>query len=502
MNGVSTIAVKMFEDLKSLLLATNLGHSRDHPLAGWYMLTILYHDGTTGGAAVDLHYLADHYNNNYLEQGEAPITDQTLKKVLDELDQQANLIEMSPRKIRAPKSTGGYHIYQSYIYRITSSGIEYLSMMQKVVDAENTVTANTGRIDELCQLVVKLARPQRATADSQLYNDFSKMITAYSDVMKGMHKLDEDLDELANDLAFNHGGAAAKHLQVVLHEQAIPAFVKLTKQGPSLAYLAHEPLFGPQVARSQQGSDDLDAAHAVADHQKMVLREKKTTRYVRQQMTRLALSFDPTSTAIDSSLDTIYLLFQTLQNAVQSLSQEYDLIRGQAVDIKALTAKIDRLLTHYQTLTVPAEVPRHLPWDRAETGADDLLDASTMGPVHYQAKTTSRKVATVADNPEIVEAALSQATLQAGLREFKELVMVSAFEGRVDHDLNFTTHAARDEVVNLYNAVNYQNYQSFAPFGRAVTQVAALKTGQVRLQCQGEAFSVFIPSGFQVWLAK
>ena len=38
------------------------------------------------------------------------------------------------------------------------------------------------------------------------------MLSAYSDVMKGMHKLSEDLEELANDLVFDRGGKVAEHL--------------------------------------------------------------------------------------------------------------------------------------------------------------------------------------------------------------------------------------------------------------------------------------------------
>ncbi|AUI77252.1 hypothetical protein BB562_00370 [Lactiplantibacillus pentosus] len=50
-------------------------------------------------------------------------------------------MDVAPRKVRMPMRNGGFHMQQSYVYRITSSGIEYLSMMQKVVEAESTVTA-------------------------------------------------------------------------------------------------------------------------------------------------------------------------------------------------------------------------------------------------------------------------------------------------------------------------------------------------------------------------
>jgi hypothetical protein len=36
------MVLKIKQELKDLLTATNLGQSRDHPLAGWNVLTILY----------------------------------------------------------------------------------------------------------------------------------------------------------------------------------------------------------------------------------------------------------------------------------------------------------------------------------------------------------------------------------------------------------------------------------------------------------------------------
>ena len=51
------------------------------------------------------------------------------------------------------------------------------------------------------------------------------MLDAYDDVMKGIHKLEDDLDEIANDIAFNHGSQAAVHLQQMLRQSdpGIPA---------------------------------------------------------------------------------------------------------------------------------------------------------------------------------------------------------------------------------------------------------------------------------------
>lgn len=211
--------------------------------------------------------LATKYNVDYLdsENQETPISDVVLKGVLDVLESQAHLIEVSSRKVRIPMKNGVYHNQQSYVYKITSSGIEYLTMMQRVVDAENTVTANINRIDEYCELVEQLSQPNLTTDSTQLYNDFAKMLTAYTDVMKGMHKVDDDLSELAHDLAFNHGSAAAEHLQQMLTSKAIPAFKQLLAQAGLIQELARDEQFTSQVARSQQGQDDLDAAHVTGD---------------------------------------------------------------------------------------------------------------------------------------------------------------------------------------------------------------------------------------------
>jgi len=262
-------------------------------------LTILYHDGAASGAVTNLNYLVQKYNNSYLDAEERPLTEDVLKRILDILGNQASLVEVSPRKVRSRMVNGGYHIHQSYVYKITSSGIEYITMMQKVIDADNTVTANITRIREYCELVAKLADPTLSAANTQLYNDFQNMLSAYADVMKGMHKLDEDLSELANDLAFNHGGAAASQLQQMLQDKAIPAFKQLLNQGPRIQALADSNNFSQRVARSQQGSDDLDAAHAAGDQAKMLLRFQRVQDYAQRQLLRLAASFDPSATAID-----------------------------------------------------------------------------------------------------------------------------------------------------------------------------------------------------------
>lgn len=277
---MTLIAVKIAAALKQLLLASNLGLNKNHPLAGWQILTILYHDGA-GSIPMTLDALATKYNVDYLdsENQETPISDSVLKAVLEVLDGQAHLIEVSSRKVRIPMKNGVYHNQQSYIYKITSSGIEYLTMMQRVVDAENTVTANINRIGEYCELVEQLSQPNLTTDSTQLYNDFAKLLTAYTDVMKGMHKVDDDLSELAHDLAFNHGSAAAEQLQQMLTDKAIPAFTQLLGQAGLIQKLAGSEQFTAQVARSQQGQDDLDTAHATGDEAQMFLRFQRTQAY-------------------------------------------------------------------------------------------------------------------------------------------------------------------------------------------------------------------------------
>ena len=498
---MTLIAVKIAAALKQLLLASNLGLNKNHPLAGWQILTILYHDGA-GSTPMTLDTLATKYNVDYLdsENQETPISDVVLKGVLDVLESQAHLIEVSSRKVRIPMKNGVYHNQQSYVYKITSSGIEYLTMMQRVVDAENTVTANINRIDEYCELVEQLSQPNLTTDSTQLYNDFAKMLTAYTDVMKGMHKVDDDLSELAHDLAFNHGSAAAEHLQQMLTSKAIPAFKQLLAQAGLIQELARDEQFTSQVARSQQGQDDLDAAHASGDEAQMFLRFQRTQAYVQRQLNQLALSFNASSSAIDSSLDSVFMLFQTILDVVRLLSQEYDHVQSQTVDVKVLTANLDELLTKYESLKIPAAIPRHLAQDRLVTDASDLLQATTMGPVTYALSTRVATVATAADNPTIAaDDETATITLKVGLAEFQALVMRNANTAVIDHDLTFKTSLARDEVARLYSATGYDHYEGFAPFGRAVKTVTALpNVPAVRLQCLGEQYSVWLPGGFRV----
>lgn len=490
-------------ELRGLLTASNLGLSAAHPLAGWVVLTILYQEGSNASEAMTLGYLLRRYNNVYLELDEKPMTDAILRRVLEVLGDQANLVESSPRKIRIHLHNGGTSIQQSWTYKITSGGIEYWTAMQKVLDAESTVAVNISRIDEYCQMVQKLVRRDYETSTTQLYNDFTHLLTAYDDVMKGMHKLDEDLSELANDLSFNHGSEAAALLHKMLTQKAIPAFEKLLMQTTAIQHLSDSDSFSAQVARSQQGSDDLDASHAVQDQAKMNLRKDKTATFATRQLTRLAASFDPSASAIDSSADTVYILFQTIKEAIDLLSQEYDHIQGQSVDVKALTGQIDRLLTHYQSVRIAPSFRQHLALDRPIDDVGDLLEASTIGAVAYSATTTQRVVATNDDNPEIGDASnVDTDQKTAGLKEFQKLIMKDSTHGVVNTDLEFQTRLARDEVVRLASAVYYHHYESFALFGRAIDRVTTLGQQPIALHLDGEEYHASLPNGFEFWFAE
>jgi len=497
------MAVKISKLLKKLLKASILGGNKNHPLAGWNVLTILYHDGSNG-VPLTLNFLLDKYNHNYLDTDERPLKDPVLKDIMRVLGEEARLVDVAPRKVRTQMRNGGFHMQQSYVYKITSSGIEYLSMMQRVVDAESTVTANITRINGFCDLVHTLNAPQKDLESTRLYNDFQDMVTAYEDVMKGMHKLDEDLDELANNLAFEHGSSAAQHLKAMLNQKAIPAFEQLLQQGPLVRVLTDSDRFSEQIAHSQQGSDDLNTAHAIGDQSEMVLRYQRTKAYVHQRLNQLTLSFDSSTSAIDSSLDSLYLLFETIMNANDRLSQEYDAIQNQTVDVQQLTKQIDNLMPHYQTLVINHKIPRHLAQDRELDDYDDFLEATTMGPVKYAADKHQRLVLTEADNPEIaVEGTDADVDVEQALTEFKQLVMRDMNHGVITGTLEFSSQLARDEVVRLYGATGYDHYDSFAPFGRPVAKVQLLDDNQpVAVHLTGESYQAWLPHGFEIWFAE
>ncbi len=503
------MVLKIKKELKDLLSATNLGQSRDHPLAGWNILTILYGNRVSLDTPRTFKFISNQYNNDYLntEEAEDPISDSSLKKVLTILNEQAHLIEVFPRKVRVLMTSGSYHMQQAPVYRITSSGIEYLNLMPKVLDAESTVTANTNRIDEYCLSVKSLNQSEADSTNTKLFNDFHNMLAAYSDVMKGMHKLSEDLDELANDLAFDRGGNVAEHLQLMLNVQAIPALKKLLNQGPRIQNMAESPEFSDQVARSRQGNGSFELSRALNDRVKLSIQFRKDKKYVEDQLQSLSMSFEPTETAIDSSYDSIYLIYTTILNAIKLLSQEYEHINKQTVDIHELTRKIDKLLQNYQKLSIPKQIPRHLAQDRdiENISTGDFLDATTMGPIKYQAVDEKRKIATIEDNPEIADdgAIDSLIDTETALKEFKNLVMQDDDHGIVDHNLEVNSMLTRDEIVKLYSASGYDHYESFSTFGRLVESVEPLdKIGELQIHCSGEKFSAFLPMGFKFQLSR
>jgi len=206
---------------------------------------------------------------------------------------------------------------------------------------------------------------------------------------------------------------------------------------------------------------------------------------------------------LTNSLDTVYLLFQTILSAIRLLSQEYDHIQSQTVDVKALTKQVDQLLKHYPSVIVRQPIPRHLPNDREDLDdTADLLNATTMGPVVYAAATRTKKVATAADNPQLATDDPEVPTAQEGLAEFQKLVMRDATHGVVDHDLTFHSQHARDEVIRLYSATGYDHYDSFAPFGRAIGEVTALDSGPIHIHCAGETYTVTLPAAFALTFAE
>lgn len=496
--GVIKIALQLSAEMRDLLLAINLGRSREHPLAGWLILRILYQSMVNTDEPRTLNYLGKQYNQRYLdvEAQEAPITDAVLKKVLSVLTEQARMVEITPRKVRRRMQSGAYHMQQTSIYRITSRGIEYLSLLPKVLDAESTVTANTSRIEEYCELIKRISVPHPDTTTTRFYNDFRNMMTAYDDVMKGMHKLGEDLDELANDLAFDHGGHAAQNLQQLLTQKALPAFYRLLDQGPIIQKLAQSADLPRQIARSFQGKDNLSVAKATDNQGKLTTQFNGHTKDFANQLTRLAGSFEPTTTALDNNYDSIYLILQTILAAIHLLSEEYDHVNRQTIDIQQLTQEIDGLLKRYQTVVIPQTLPRHLPQDRQVTDAADLLDATTLGPIKYLANARQRVIATSADNPVVATDEMPTVDQTEAVREFQRLVMQDDDHGQVAQDLEVTTRATRDEIIRLYSATGYDHYQSFAPFGRAIVRVTALATPPIWVHCQDERYSVQLPSGF------
>lgn len=529
MRMVINIAVNLSTEMRDLLLAMNLGHSTAHPLAGWDILMMLYQDGTASTEPMTRGRLVRTYNQNYLDSeiGERLMTDNVMGGLLQLLNEQARLIEVSNRKVRERWQSGKLRVMDTAVYRISSRGIEYVKMLQRVIEAENTVVANTERIGEYCDLVVTLSQSNRDTTTTTLYNNFDRLLVTYDDVMKGMRKLDVDLHDLATDLAFNHGSDEAQHLKQMLSETAIPAYRQLLRQAARIRALAEDDQFAIAVARSRQGAGNIDAAQAIQDTSVMTTQRLQTTRYVSRQLKRLAGSFDPSTSGMQNSFDSIYLVFQTLMNAINLLTREMAHRKRQTVDLVALTGELDGLLQRYQRLRVPVAIPRHLPMDRhqadllsaissgelseseraeklaqiAATERQDLLEAGSMPSIQRQIRKQQHQLVSESDNPEEVTDDEYNDDFELALAEFNQVVMQDHQTMVVDHDLTFRTTRARNVLVELFPAVYYDQLSGFDVFGRSLQHISQLADSQpVRLKVGGEAFSVTLPFGFEATL--
>lgn len=514
--------------LRQLLLSMNLGRSQDHPLAGWQLLSLLYHDGSTSGAPMTLGYVVTRYNAEYREADESEATDAVLKRVLKVLVEQARLVEETPRKVRERMRSGKFHIIQSFVYRINAAGIEYLKAMQRVIDAENTVVASTKRIGEYCALVQQFRHfEQMSVADMTMFDDFNRMLSAYDDVMNGLRKLDVDLHEIASDLAFDHGGQAAAHLQAMLHDQAIPAYRQMLAQAQVLQWLTQQAELGERVAQSRQTSENLAVNLAIGDEAALAAERQSTEAFVMRRVAVMAQSFDPSTSAIQASFDSMYLLFATLWDTVQLLASEFAHVKRQTVDIKALTKQIDALLPKAAHIVLPQALPKHLPMDRLDKAAmadvealpkdereaaiadlttsvrQDMLEAGSMRPVLRALSDSTRAQVSEADNPPVADDPDLTAPDAQALAEFEQKVMVDAAHAQISGRLEFTTSAARNAVVALYPATQYDEPTSFAAFGRPVAAAAVLTdAAPVVVHVTGEDYVSWLPQGFSVTFVK
>ncbi|WP_179394502.1 hypothetical protein [Lacticaseibacillus absianus] len=517
------MAQGLSEPLRSLLTAMNLGRSQGHPLAGWTLLSMLYRDGSTASEPMTMNYLVARYNGEYLDPGESRVTDETLRGVMKVLVEQAHLVTSSTRRVRERMDSGKFHTVQSAIYRINAAGIEYLKAMQRVIDAENTVVASTKRIGDYMALIDKFQGYAGISTESMtLYEDFNRLLTAYDAVMNGLRKLDVDLHDICTDLAFDRVGDAADHLRRMLHDEAIPAYSTMMKSSGPLAWLVGQAQFATMVAESRQAAGNLDVTVAIGDQAALEIERRQTEAFVTRRLRLMLQSFDPTTAVIQTSFDSIYLLYTTLISATELLAREYEHVRGHSIDLQALTADIDQLLTQVHRIQLPTQFPAHLPMDRlgkaemAEVEAlpkderadrmaeltttvrNDMLEAGSMEPVTRAVTTTESRVVTLADNPVVaVDGDLAGAE-QRALAEFTDLVMVSADTARIDHDLGCQTALARDAIVSLYPATQYAQTEAFAAFGRPVAHAEVAGTQEIHLHLVGEDYAVVLPHAFAV----
>lgn len=494
---------KLSNRLRRLLTATILGGNPNHPLAGWSILTILRHNTQNIDSPLTPDFLLQHFNMAYLEPNEAPLTNEVFKRILDRLVS-ANLIERSSHKVREQMHNGTRHIKQTKVYRIGATGLSFMNGMQKAADAQVLATANVNRIDEYVQLVGEIFRQVNGTETSKLFNRFEEMIDASQDVLRGMHKLDADLSDLADDISFNHGSDKAELLQQLLKQRAIPAFSKMIRTSNLVQAMVLDDKYADQIARSKQGRDSLDLSNLLSDQKKLMLDYHATKRTIQSGLSQLNNSLETTTSAIDNSVDSVYMLYHTIEQTIDLLIREYEHSHQQQLDLRKMVDQLDDLLAHYPTIHFPHALPNHLADDRGDEETDNLLDASLLMPVNYVIDNSTREVATEADNPEIGVDTYENSDCQQGLREFKQVMKPDATgQAMVNDDLEFSSQLARDEVARLYTATAYSKFTSFAPFGRQVTAAWALpNTGRVRLHCRSEKFSVYLPSGFAIKFAE
>ena len=513
--------------LRSLLTAMNLGKSLGHPLAGWNLLSMLYRDGSTASEPMTMNYLVARYNGEYLEPGESRVADETLRSVMKVLVAQAHLVTSSTRRVRERMNSGKYHTIQSAIYRINAAGIEYLKAMQRVIDAENTVVASTKRIGEYVALIDKFqAYEDLSTETMSMYEDFNRLLSAYDDVMNGLRKLDVDLHDISTDLAFDRMGDAAAHLRKMLHDEAIPAYGQMMASSGQLQWLANQPGFASMIAESRQATGNLDISVAIGDQAALEIERRQTEAFVTRRLGVMVQSFDPTTTVIQTSFDSIYLLYLTLVSATELLAREYEHVHSHSVDLQALTADIDHLLTQVHRIKLPKQFPVHLPMDRldktgnaevealpkeeraekmaelTETVINDMLEAGSMEPVTRSVTAADPHTVTIDDNPEVAADEDLAGMAQKALAEFTALVMTTPGTARIDHDVECETTLARDAIVNLYPATQYRRTRLFAAFGRPVAHAEVLADQPIHVHLNGEAFAVVLPHAFAVTFSK
>lgn len=491
------------KELRNILNATILGGNMNHPLAGWWILTILRGNTQNADTPITADFLLQQFNINYLDRDEKPIATEVFKKVLERLTA-ADMIEKSQHKVREQMHNGTRHIKTTYIYRINSVGLSFMNGLQKAADSQSMATANVDRIDEYCQLVNEIYAGDNDAETSRLFNHFGVMIDASQDVLKGMHRLDADLSDLANDISFNHGSENAETLQKLLKERAIPAFIKMINTSSKVQHMVFDPEYSRRIAASKQGKDSIDLDQMLGREDKMAIDFNNTRQVVQASLEQLNNSLESTSNKIDNSVDSVYMLYDTISRTIRLLVREYEHSQQQQLDVKEMVRQLDDLMAHFEDVHFPQALPVHLADDRDEDDPSDLLDAVSLRPVNYLIDNSIRNIATEDENPDVADDTYADSGWNQGLTDFNRVMQTdSAGNAKIDHNLEFDNQLARDEVARLCTALSYDQLNGFAPFGRQVVAVEPIKTSdQIKLHCHGERYSVYLPSGFAVKFAK